>query len=401
MDIRVRIAILTFASLIVLVSQISLSFAPSSDAATVLSSGTIVYSTYIVTTLAELSNAMAKVVPGDIVLIRGGIYRLASSDIDFKISGTSGSPITYEAYPNETVVFDGSLATNLALRGYGSWEPPLIVVNANWNILRNIEVRNNPVGEGIRVYGSDDVLDHVDTHDNAGSGAETFGLRTNFLYCVSHDNVDANDSSSVLFPGGDADGLGADSPSAGNYFLRCVVYNNSDDGIDCLETTNNMVVECVCYANGGLSGDGFGFKPGANDRINKCVAYNNNENGFGVCAVYGWSSDNVIIDHCTAYNNGVATATKAATGCDDFASTATGVVLTNNIASTVWYSPVPTHNNNTWDLGITNYVFLSTDPTSANFLSLSATSACRGKASDGSDLGALQYGETINSLLGI
>lgn len=155
----------------------------------------------------------------------------------------------------------------------------------------------------------------------------------------------------------------------------------------------------MSYGNGLLQGDGAGFKVGVNEIVRKCIAFNNNLEGF-TCALQDATRDGYdTFDHCTAYNNGIATPSKPASGRLGFTSQGTGCVFTNNIG-TVWYNPVPMHSNNSWDLGITNYGFASTDPTSADFLALLSSSLCRSRASDGTDLGALQYGERISDLLG-
>jgi len=385
-----RIAIVLAASFVIFcvgVSQILPSFASYSSIKTVASSGTIVYPTvyytYVVSTLTELTNVISEVVPGDTVFIRGGIYQ-PTSPIVFQTSGTPSNPITYEAYPNEKVVFDGSLATDASLGGDGSWEPPLVHIYGNWNILRNIEVRNSP-GSGILVYGADVILDHVETHHNRGVGANTVGDRCQFLYCVSHDNIDPQ----ATIPGGDADGLGASAPSSGSYFLGCVAYGNSDDGFDLWGSTGNTVENCVAYGNGLLQGNGQGFKLaiGGNNYVSKCIAYNNRAAGFGSEE----EAPNNFVDHCTAYNNGQIGFLSAYLSSGTF---------TNNIGSFSWWQAEPTHYSNSWNFGLTNYGFISTDLTSVDFLSLRADSPCRSKASDGSDLGALQYGERISDLLG-
>jgi hypothetical protein len=379
MNVRARIAVLSFASLIILASQISLSFAPYSSTKTVAASGTIVYPTYIVSTLTQLTDVISTVVPGNTVFIRGGVYQLTSR-LTFQVSGTSSSPITYEAYPNETVVLDGSLS---ALRDEYT---PLLRVNGNWNILRNIEVRNSPVS-GIFVYGDNCVLDHVETHNNRGIGANTWGNNCHFLYCVSYDNSDPDNPRGLA--GEDADGLGSNGDGA--YFFGCQCYNNSDDGFDYYGGTNSILENCVSHNNGYLPyGDGRGYvlAIGGGNHLSNCIAYNNSHVGF---AADDTPAPDNVVDHCTGYNNG---------GTDFECAFESSDIFTNNIGSFSSYLATPTHYDNTWDLGITNYGFVSTDTASTNFLSLQSNSQCRGKASDGSDLGALQFGEKISDLLG-
>jgi len=379
MKARVRIAILALTLLIVIESQISLSLASYSSSQTVVASGNIVYSeaTYIVSTLTELTSVLSKVVPGDVVWLRGGIYQ-PTSQITFQRSGSSGNPITYEAYPNEQVVFDGSLKAATA-----AWDP-LIGLSGNWITLRNVEVRNHQ-GAGVTAYGDDCVLENIEAHHNAGAGLNSFGDRCQFLRCIAHDNIDPQSS----IPGGDADGMGASSPATGCYFFGCVAYANSDDGIDVYGSSYNVIANCVCYDNGRLDGDGNGIKltgSGYNKAIN-CIVYNNMRAGFSV----EQDSPANELDHCTAYNN-------AYTGFME--AYYNDRVYTNNLGIITKYLATPTEISNSWNLGITNYGFISTDPASPDFLSLRADSLCRGKASGGSDLGALQYGERISDLLG-
>jgi len=335
---------------------------------------------YVVGTLAELTNVLPRVVPGDTVRIRGGIYQPTSQIIP-QNSGISGNPITYEAYPNEKVVFDGSLATEASLGG--GWQPPLLRVNGNWNVLRNIEERYSP-GAGVQVYGTDNVLDHVEAHHNNGLGANSYGNRCRFLYCVAHDNVDPQ----ATIPGGDADGLGASAPSSGSYFLGCLSYRNSDDGIDVYGANDALIEKCVAHSNGLLQGDGEGFKlgVGTGNRAVKCVAYNNRASGLILDgATLG------VADHCTAWANGDV-------GIQNWGNMR--ATYSNNIGTFNKHEvATPTEISNSWNLGITDPRFLSTDPASSDFLSLRADSPCRGKASDGTDIGALQYGEKINDLL--
>jgi parallel beta-helix repeat protein len=358
----------------------SMSWGLITKSVAIASSGTIVsVPDYVVSTLTEFINVLSSVLPGDVVQLRGGTYQLASM-LTVQRSGSSGNPITYEAYPNEKVIFDGSQAISAR---------QLIQINGNWVVLKSIEVRNAPQGAGIQVFGNDCVLDHVETHHNAGIGANSFGARCQFLHCVAHDNVDPQSG----IPGGDADGLGASSPASGCYFLSCVAYSNSDDGIDTYGSSNNTIEKCACYDNGRLQGDGNGIKlvGSTGNKVTKCVAFSNRNNGFAISQ----STSGNTVDHCTAYGN-----LNTNWGYDFDVSAGTGV-YTNNIGIT--YTP-PTSNpgssNNTWNLGITNYGFISTVATSPDFLSLSASSVCRGRATDGSDLGALQYGGRISDLLG-
>ena len=239
MNIRVRAAVLLIISFIILVSQISLSFAPYSSTITIAASGTIVNHTYIVTTLTELTNVISKVVPGDTVRIRGGTYRPTSLAIRFTVSGTPNQPITWEAYANEKVIFDGSDFTGEEWGGEG-WLPPMTIARVSWNIFRNFEIRNNPVGMGFEVNGDDNVFENIETHHHAGLGLWVEGNRNLILKVHAHHNVDPQST----IPGGNADGIEI-CRGSGNIVRSCLTHDNSDDGIDIWTSVGTLVEKCV------------------------------------------------------------------------------------------------------------------------------------------------------------
>ena len=351
---------------------------------TVAASGTIVYHTYIVTTLTELADVAGRVIPGDTVRIRGGIYQPTSLAIRFIVSGMPNQPITWEAYPGEKVIFDGSDFTG-AEEGWppGSWQPAMMIARVSRNIFRNFEIRNNQIGMGFLLAGDDNIYDNIETHHHAGLGLFAEGNRNLILKVHAHHCVDPQDSP----PGGDADGIEV-TRGSGNIVRSCLSHHNSDDGFDTWDSTDTLVEKCVAYSNGLLQGDGNGFKLGigTGNRAVKCVAYNNTDAGF-----IPNTGTLVVIDHCTGWNNSLI----------DYQNWVGDeqVTYSNNIGT--FYKEVePTEINNSWNLGITDPRFISTDPASSDFLSLRADSPCRGKASDGSDIGALQYGERISDLLG-
>ena len=326
------------------------------------------------TPFRTIGKAADVVQAGDVVHIRGGVYYLGGR-LTFDRSGTSGNPIIFEAYPGETPIIDGSSAS------LGGWQPPLVRVSANWNIFKNIEVRQSP-GRGIYVTGDDNVFECILTHHNGGSGVNVSGGNDNqFLYVTAHNNYDPGDS------GHHADGVSISSGTV-NILRGCLFYENSDDGLDTWESSGNTIENCVAYDNGYDDGDGNGFKlgPGGNNYVTKCISFTNGTTGFT-----NNQGANNIIENCTAYNNGT----------NNFESYNTVNTFRNNIAygRVGMYAPTPIQSHNTWNLDIDDPQFLSTDPASPDFLSLSSNSPCRGAGEDSSDLGALQYGERITDLV--
>lgn len=338
-------------------------------------------STIIVNSLTALQSAISSVQPGDIVQIRGGIYK-PTGQLKFTRAGVSGNPITWIAYPGELPIFDGSSFSG------PSWEPPLIhLTTISWNIFEDIEVRNNHVGRGIYSAGSDCIFRRVISHGHAGSGFyHVIGSRMKWLYCSAFECQDPLDPSN----GGNADGISVEGGI--EHIIRGFIsHHNSDDGIDVWQSQTDLIENSVSYSNGLFSGNGNGFKLGpgiagvANHNVKKCIAYNNRSCGFT-----NNSGSGDIVEKCTAYGNG-----SRAFENYDRASTYRNNIAVGNISM----GGGAVHDHNTWNLGITDPKFISADPTSADYLSLRSDSPCRGKASDGTDLGALQYGEKISDLL--
>src|SRR5689334_12277029 len=76
----------------------------------------------------SIQRAADVVQPGDTVFIRGGTYR---ETVTPARSGTKADPITFRAYPNETVTVSGAdLLTNWSATGSGS----IYKTRQGWNL---------------------------------------------------------------------------------------------------------------------------------------------------------------------------------------------------------------------------------------------------------------------------
>ncbi len=329
-----------------------------------------------------LQRAADVVSAGDVVWVRGGTY---SSNVSFQRSGAAARPIVFESYPGECAVLDGS--------GQAAYQN-VRFEGASFNIFRNFIVRNNSA-QGIQlVNASDNVIAHVRTYGNGLSGIQNLsGDRNRFSYFITHDNSDGG--------GGNADGIGL---SAGRDLRldHCVSYRNSDDGIDAWLSVNTVIERCVSFQNGFQGGDGNGFKLGGrsqagNTVIRYSIAYGNKSEGFN----YN-SGRNVTLDQNTSYNNGV------------YGYIVGSGRLRNNLGyadnKRVWEDDGSNQQQtNSWNVGVGNPSFVSTDPNSANFLAPSSTSSVKARGSDiglpytgaAPDLGAIPVGQTIGSFLGI
>ena len=102
---------------------------------------------------------------GDLILLRGGVYRQAET-IDR--GGSPSQAVTISAYPSEQPIFDGTTVPLSRSRG-------LIQVNASDLVFDRIEIRQSR-GRGFAVYDSDRVtlqrskIHHTDYKAYSGSG---------------------------------------------------------------------------------------------------------------------------------------------------------------------------------------------------------------------------------------
>lgn len=330
--------------------------------------------------LRTLQAAAHRVGPGDVVWVRGGVY---SSAVNFGASGTASAPIVFESAPGECAVLDGT--------GGGEWQR-VILEDVSHMVFRNFEVRNSRYEGVFLARSSDNEISHVRTYGNFGSG---FGMldshRNELRYVISHDNFDPP-------YGGNADGISF-SRGDGNSIEYCMSYRNSDDGVDTWLSTNTLVSNCASFDNGWQGGDGNGFKAGGqgvttHTVIRSSVAFGNKANGFD------WNtSPGFTFDNNTAFDNG-------ATGFVGSSGT-----MRNNLAfgngGTVSGSSSET--TNSWNVGLSSPGFVSTSRGDEGYLALSsqsgaiATGTAIGLSFTGArpDLGAVPFGETLASHLGV
>lgn len=331
---------------------------------------------------ATLQKAADTVIAGDIVYLRGGTY-YPTSRIDFDTSGTQSDPITFAGYQNEKVIIDGSNVPKEDVDWMG-----LLRIRADWLVLEKFDVKDS-ASQGIHLKESADnnIFRNINSYNNGGSGFMSFGYSNQFLNVIAHHNSDADDP---RYEGNNADGISL-SRGGNNIVRNSLIYENSDDGLDTWESTGNIIEDCIVHDNGyGDRGDGVGFKLGVTggNTVRRCVAYNN---------VWGFSNNggvNNTIDHCTAYNNERNSFVSTFSYFTHERYTSNTNTYTNNIGDKSVSIDLPDkliQYNNSWNLGITDPGFISTNPSSSDFLRLTEDSPCRGAASDGNDIGAFQY----------
>ncbi len=261
----------------------------------------------------SIQKAQSIVSAGDTVYIRGGTYVMADSDISvvesnlfacishLDKSGTADKMINYWAYPGEHPTFDFTAVKPANQRVVGFW------VSGNYIHLKGIEITGIQVTitahtESYCVYswGNYNIFENLSMHDNKGTGLRhRKGGYNLFLNCDAYNN---HDDVSEDKKGGNTDGFGC-HPTAGgkgNVFRGCRAWFNSDDGYDCIRSSEDILFDsCWSFYNGysqsfGSLGDGNGFKMGGyaydeaalipnpvpSNTIQFCVAVRNKANGF-------------------------------------------------------------------------------------------------------------------------
>ena len=328
-----------------------------------------------------IGKAALVVQPGDMVYIRSGTY------FEYVIMGKSGtatSYITFQAYPGENPVVDGSKKqTNIP----NPWNRPdrLISVEGNYIKLKGLEVMNS-ASFGVFVNANYAVLENLHVHNCYLTGIYFYNCNYGKVsQCKLHDFYDYGTGGAG--GGGNADGLGSTSgndippPVIYGYhtFSNNLVYNCSDDGIDTWTSQFNVIENNIVHhagytnaSNGGFPivsglpvGDGNGFKlgRGGNNTVRNNVSYANLVSGF----VDNDGIGNVL------YNN---TAYQTIGRCFSFFTTG-GNTLKNNLSyggAPNLMSGLPLEDHNSWNLAVSDPLFISTDPLSKDFLHLSANS---------------------------
>jgi len=229
---------------------------------------------------ATLGKAADLANPGDLIYLRGGIYK-SSSTISLSRNGAPGRSIRVRPYPGEPVMFDftgeGTGTDGISISGDCWWLYGLETTNAGHN--------------GIRLSGASNAVERCVVHNSGNTGIHITGdTNTSYnlvLNCDSYHNYDAPKH------GQDADGFSAKWIfGPGNVFSGCRSWENADDGWDLWMGTNTVVItNCWAFRMGtnifgdtDWQGNGNGFKLGGGyvgtpHTLVRCLAFGNMANG--------------------------------------------------------------------------------------------------------------------------
>jgi uncharacterized repeat protein (TIGR02059 family) len=345
--------------------------------------------------------AFNRVVAGDIVYIREGVYYADPKPYQSSIygvrvfdrNGTSANPIRILAYPGETPILDCSSITEAGLH------TGILIDHCDfWNIkgltIRNVkEYEDNGsypyTADGLALGDCSNITVEQCNVYGCGCGF-TLGGSNDYIYysnCDAYENADRHDD------GGLANGFSINiQPGNHIFYDGCRAWSNSDDGWDAFGGNGYIALNnCWAFENGewdGMIGNGVGFKLGSTtsskesgiQRIaTNCLAFENSASGFDESQDYGSAVD-MTLYNCTSYNNGIG---GFAFNYSDEGGT---ITLINNISYNQKYNASLRSGvdnvNNTWNNNVT--------VTDADFLSLNPQGVKGARSSDGS-LPVLDY----------
>lgn len=259
---------------------------------------------YTVSTVAELTAAIAKAQAGTTIILNEGTY-VMNSKITLSASGTSDNLIALigQANQNRPKLDFSPMTENASNQG-------VILTGSNWHI-KGIDIYK--AGDnGLELKGSNNTIEFCTFSECSDTGLQIDSGASNntILNCDSYFNADTTLEN--------ADGFACKlSAGTGNKFIGCRAWQNLDDGWDgYLRGTDNITTtyqNCWAIKNGYLkngtsgAGDGNGFKTGGSDDkllkhnavYKNCIAAGNISDGFD----HNSNRGNVVIYNCSAYSN--------------------------------------------------------------------------------------------------
>ena len=262
---------------------------------------------------------------GDTLYVLDGTYEFADK-FSINKQGNASKRIVISGYPGEKAILDFHKVA------YGTRG---ISVHSNTIYLHIKDLSIAYSGKNnLYCEGSYCLFENLDIYGSADTGCQMKMGGNNVIKNVdSHDNFDYEhvNSSGLADFGGNADGF-ADKQftGAGNHYIGCRAWNNSDDGWDFFQRYSNsetIIENCVCYQNGpayyNMKGHPryetdkawFDSKVGTQmtDRYGNTITITleqypcqGNGNGFkmgGGDTNTGGSQHNILIHHCLSVGN--------------------------------------------------------------------------------------------------
>ena len=275
----------------------------------------------------SFTNGLKKLsLPGDTLYLFSGQYDLLTTDVN-NLNGTASKHIVISGF--EGINRSGTYAAILDFRQTAYGDRGLRIKNTcTYLHIKNLTLRYSGKNNLIN-YGSYNLFENLDIYGSADTGCQMKDGGNNIIKNVdSHHNFDYKTmSGSTANFGGNADGF-ADKQftSAGNHYIGCRAWCNSDDGWDFFQrvsTSNTIIENCICFENGcpyydmsnnpratGVDKSWFDSKVGTQmtDRYGQTITitlakYPCQGNGNGFKMGGGYTDHKILIHHCLAVGN--------------------------------------------------------------------------------------------------
>jgi len=247
----------------------------------------------------SIQKAADSLQPGETVRIRGGVY---SEFVNINVSGNSQGAITFQNYPGEIPILDGS-----ELEMTKSNQSLILLSNVNYITIKGLEIRNlntsdrsfDPTGISIKNGGNniqllDNNIHHI--HNTAKSGnAHGIHILGNTQTALTNINVQNNQLhhlktgwSESLTLSGNIDGFSI----VGNH-----IYNNNNIGIDLAGFYNACSFPCQDQVRNGVVSDNTVYRIDSSDN----ESYGNGVHAAG--GIYADGAKDVVIERNTIYQS--------------------------------------------------------------------------------------------------
>ncbi len=277
-----------------------------------------------------VQHAADTLVAGDTVYIREGTY---SELITIGASGTSGNPITFIAYPTETVkiTYTSTTSENWTINGYDYITIDGLTFDGDFHvscglyflhaehitvqncIIKEYECSSHDGGTGIWINGSTDYITVQDTdiYHNGSAGNPTSQSGGN-VHIRRGGGTSRNNhitfTNCNIYESYTEDGIqaGSNAEEFNLTITNCNFWNNKEDGIDIKLVSTATITNCTFYGHtASVTGGGAGvvIQQGARYiTVESCTIYNN-DHGFEITETDGRSTENITVRNCVIRDN--------------------------------------------------------------------------------------------------
>jgi hypothetical protein len=249
-----------------------------------------------------IQHAASTVQAGDTVFVRAGVY---SESVNIGVSGSAGAgPVTFESYPGETAIVDGTGLTPSSSDTEGLFN----IVNQSYVTIEGFEIRNyttsnaNSVPAGIWVTGSgsnvqllNNIVHNITTTSEKNGNA--FGIAVYGSGApASIDSLTISGNQVYDLKTGNSESVNVDGNVTNFAITNNIVHDNDNIGIDAIGFEGVSSSPTYDYArNGSISGN----------TVYNISAINNPGEGnqYDADGIYVDGGSQIIVERNLLYNN--------------------------------------------------------------------------------------------------